>query len=286
MIIEGLTAVAIVKGATGLGVAGFANGLWGAMKASELDERTLKKFARAFEKNEEARQMIAEKEALLDKRLMNVVKKKRAIISISVPQFVEVYSKIQKLNIQISEELPSLFKDLPEDKKQTVAGLVMSYQKPFTDTELICGILNPFTGGLGGTFIKDSERFASAARNQLSEANVIYSQAETICTVYDAIIERADRLSLLLAQLNYLFLKVIESTRVVIEENGLDTTKYSKQDKSILMTCVNFAAAVADLFHVSVITKEGQLIEESRQAIECGESYLLKMQKIINEEEV
>lgn len=262
----------------------FASGLWGGMKASEMDERSLKKYARAFEKNEVARQMVVEKEELLDKRLMNVIKKKKAIVNYSVPKFVEVYGKIQKLEIQISEDLPVLFKNLPENQNQVVSGLVMSYQKEFTNTELVCGLVNPFAGGIGGMIIKDSERFASAANNQMSAANLVYSQAETICATYDAIIERANRLAELLTQFNFLFLKVIENADIIIETKGLNIKNYSKKEKMVLMTCVNFAAAIADLFHVPVITKEGTLTEVSQKAIECGESYLLKMQKIIDEE--
>lgn len=272
MIIEGIL----------LGGTTFFGGLAGGIKASEMNEKSLKKYAKAFERNEEARQMIAEKETLLDKRLMNVAKKKRAIISISVPRFAEVYGKIQKLDIHITEEAPILFKNLPENRDRAVDGLVMSYQKPFTDSELVCGLANPFIG-IGGMIVKDSERFASAARNQLSASNVIYSQAETICTAYDAIIARADRLSKLLAGLNFLFLKVIENTHEIIEKNGLNIRNYSDYDKAVLMTCVNFAAAIADVFHIPVVTKEGQLTEASVQAIECGENYLQKMQEVIND---
>ncbi len=92
--------------------------------------------------------------------------------------------------------------------------------------------------------IKDSERLLSAAKRQLSAANVAYSQAESICTVCDAVIARADRISRLLMAMNSLFLRSIEETGKTIQRNGLDVHDYSEKAKGTLMTCVNMAVAM------------------------------------------
>lgn len=259
------------------------DGLVGAEKSTKMDERSLKKYAEAFEKNEKARLMVQEKVEHLNNRLMNVAKKKRAIINISVPKFVEVYGKIQKLNIHISEKNLVSWNNFPENPETILNQLTISYQKPFTDQEFICGFFMPFQGGLSGMMVKESERFQSAARNQMSVANVVYSQAETACSVYDAIIGRADRLSVLLAALNVLFLKVIGRTREIIDAKGNNIKNYSEDEKGTLMTCVNFAAAIADILQVPVVSKDGELVESSIQAIECGENYLREMQRVIND---
>ena len=68
--------------------------------------------------------------------------------------------------------------------------------------------------------VRDSERNLSAANNKLNLANVIHSQAETICVVYDAIIERSLKISDILARMNMLFRKSIKETNRVIEQNG------------------------------------------------------------------
>jgi len=261
----------------------FVDGLVGAEKSSKIDEKALKKYAAAFEKNEKAKQMVQEKAEYLDKRLMNVAKKKKAIINISVPRFAEVYSQIQKLNIQIGEKDPLLLKNLPQESGRILNELTISCQKPLTNQELICGYLNPFRGGfLSEMMVKESERFASAARNQMSMANVVYSQAETACTVYDGIIGRADRLAALLAALNILFLKSIEKTQETIDLRGTYIGNYSETEKGILMTCVNFAVAIADILQIPVVSQDGKLEEASLEAIVCGENYLQKMQTILN----
>lgn len=73
MIIEGLAAGAVIKLFCDVD------------KSQKIDERALKKYAKAFEKNEEARLLVEQKAALTDKRLANVAKKKRAIVQNTVP---------------------------------------------------------------------------------------------------------------------------------------------------------------------------------------------------------
>ena len=267
----------------GLGAAVFADGLIGAAKSTAMDEKSLKKYAQAFEKNEKAKMMVEEKAQFLDKRLQNVAKKKQAIIKNSIPRFVEVYGQIQKLEIEINNQKSDLLINLPEEMKLAASNLTIVYQKPMSTQEMVVNFIRPFTGGLRGMMVADSEHFASAARGQLSQANVNYSQAESICALYDAIIERADRLSNLLAAFNFLFLRVIQTSEKVIEKNGINVRLYTKEDKSVLMTCVNFAAAIADIMKVPVLSEEGQLLDAGLEAIQCGEKYLEKMRNVINE---
>ena len=56
MIIEGLAAGAVIKLFCDVD------------KSQKIDERALKKYAKAFEKNEEARLLVEQKAALTDKR--------------------------------------------------------------------------------------------------------------------------------------------------------------------------------------------------------------------------
>ena len=65
-------------------------------------------------------------------------------------------------------------------------------QKPLTDGQLITEYIFK---GIGGMMIADSKRNLSAAKSQLSAANVVYSQAESVAEVYDAIIGRAERIA-------------------------------------------------------------------------------------------
>lgn len=60
----------------GLAVGVLINTIYSTNKSLELDERALKKYAKAFERREEAELLVKKKAEYTDKRLANVAKKK------------------------------------------------------------------------------------------------------------------------------------------------------------------------------------------------------------------
>lgn len=259
MIIEGLVLCTVVSSA---------------IKAGKIDDRALKKYARAFEKEEEAELMVKQKREFTDKRLVNVLKKKKAIMEFTFPRFLEVYGQIQEINLEQGKEL-TLSVDLSNiNKINNLQSLSINLKKNLTNKEVLCSLFNIMT--------KDSERYLSAANSQFRAANVVYSQAESICEVYNAIIARADRISALLMKMNVLFTKSIEETAKTISRNGLNVYAYSDYDKGVLMTCVNFAAAIADIIQVPVVTDKGEIPETALKMIQTGEEYINKMNDVIS----
>lgn len=262
MIIEALAVGALVKT------------FYSADKSLKIDEKALQKYAKAFEKNEEAKLLVQKKADFADKRLMNVAKKKRAIVQNTVPKFVDIYSKIQKIDL---ENKPAINEITIRDNVRKLAivnALSGSVKKEFTDKELVCGLI---IKGFGKMMEMDSERYLSAANNQLRAANVIYSQSESISVVYDSIIGHADRISKLLMAMNALFLKSINETASTIQKNGLNVREYTDYDKSVLMTCVNIAVAISDIINVPVVDDKGRICEAAMETITIGEQYIKKM---------
>lgn len=262
-----------------LAVGAIAKTFYSVDKATKMDEKALKKYAKAFEMKEEAALMIKNKSEYADKRLANVAKKKRAIITNTVPKFVEVYSQIQKVELSSKQKGTEISVSNHLSGISTLKSMSVSYKKEFTDKELVCGLL---VKGLGKMIEKDSERFLSAANNQLRSANVVYSQAESIAAVYDAVIERADRISKLLMAMNALFVRSIQETSETINRNGYDVSNYSEYEKGVLMTCVNIAIAMSDIIDVPVVDENGEICSSAEQMITKGEQYITKMNKLIN----
>lgn len=260
----------IIEIITGASLAHLA---YSANKSNNLDAKALKKYGKAFEMEEEARQMTKEKKEYVEKRLQNVVKKKNAIIQISVPRFQEVYDQYQKVKINNADEKESEYA-LVENNMPQISFISTISKKNFTDKELLVGIL---VHGTGKMMVKDSEKFLSAARMQESAANVVREQAIVICDVLDAVVERADRIAQLLAGLNKLFLKLIIQAEEILNRNGLDKNRYTLYDRQVFHTCLNTAAAIADILKVPVVDEEGHLVEEAFKVIEVGETYLQKM---------
>lgn len=265
MIVESLAVATVVKT------------FYSVDKAMKIDEKALKRYAEAFEREEDAALLVKKKSELMDKRLENVAKKKRSIIKNTIPKFVDVYGKIQKIQVSSSKEKLVLV-NLNEGFGMLQA-MSMSYKKDFTDKELVCGLL---TNGPGKMIEKDSERYLSAANNQLSEANVIYKQAENVAAVYDAIIKRADDISNLLMRMNALFVRLIQNTKDTIERNGTDVKNYSEYDKSVLMTCVNFAYAMQEIINIPVVDENGEISRTAEKMIVDGEQKIKEISSIMN----
>lgn len=261
-----------------LAVGALAKTFYSANKSLKMDERALKKYAKAFERSEEAELLVRKKAEFADKRLMNVAKKKRAIVQSTVPKFVDVYSKIQKIELGNKTVVNEIATRDNVRKLAVLDVLSVSAKKGFTDKELVCGLI---IKGFGKLMEMDSERYLSAANSQMRAANVIYSQSESIGAVYDAIVARADRISNLLMAMNALFIRSINETSLTIDKNGLDVRKYSEYDKGVLMTCVNIAVAMADIINVPVVTSEGSIPETAMETIVTGEKYLEKMNNTI-----
>ena len=267
MIVEGLAVAALVKTFSDVN------------KSIKMDEKALQRYAKAFERQEEAELLVRRKEEFTDKRLANVAKKKRAIIQNTVPRFMEVYGKIQKIELERKTEVNAISMNRNIGKLTALQALSVSMKKQFTDKELVCGYL---IKGIPGLMVMDSERFISAANNQMRSANVVYAQAQSVVEIYDAIVARADRIAKLLMSMNSLFVKSIEETECVIEKNGVNVRNYSDFEKGILMTCVNIACAVSDMINIPVVDEKGQMYDSAVEMIEIGEKYLLKMNQVLN----
>lgn len=222
-----------------------------------MDEKALKKYAKAFERSEEAQLLIKKKSQFTDKRLMNVAKKKRAIVQSTVPKFIDVYSEIQKIELENKTVVNEMTIYNNVKKLAILDVLSVSGKKEFLDKELVCGLI---TKGFARMMEMDSERYLSAANSQMSAANVLYSQYESIAVVYDTIMGRADRISNLLMAMNVLFIRSINQTSLTIDKNGLDVRNYSDYDKGVLMTCVNIAAAVSDIMDIPVVDEDGNVL--------------------------
>lgn len=261
-----------------LAVGALAKTFYSIDKSIKMDEKALKKYAEAFERSEEAELLVRKKAEFTDKRLMNVAKKKRAIVQSTVPKFVDVYGQIQKIALENKTTVNEIATHNNVRKLATLDTLSVSVKKDFTDKELICGLI---TKGFAKMMEIDSERYMSAANSQLRAANVAYSQSESIGAVYDAIVARADRISNLLMAMNALFIRSINETSLIIEKNGLDVRKYSDYEKGVLMTCVNIAVAISDIIDVPVVDEKGQICESAIEMIATGEQYLEKMNRAV-----
>lgn len=267
MIFEAL----IVAAAFGAGIYAPVN------KSMKLDEKALQKYGKAFDKAQSAQNKVLYKAEYTDKRLVNVANKKKAILQVSIPRFVEVYKVIQTIHRSKAKDI-QVFKIEDVNSLGFISSMSIASLQGFTDKQLICGIM---TKGITGMMVKESEQKLSAAKNTFNYSTVYESQAESIIAVYDAIIERADRIADLLIKMNILFLKSIDEAERTIAKNGTNVYAYNDYDMGVLANSLNMAMAVKDLIDIPVITEEGKLAEEGFKLLQKGQDYLDKLNDLI-----
>lgn len=249
-------------------------------QALKADAKAMEKRSRAFTRESEAQRLVSIKREDADKRMEKVAKKKRAIITVSIPKFISVYEHIQKLNIQQKERKYELLDLNAADEKYLLQTISLIPQKEFTDKELVVGVL---LKGISGMTLEDSKRNLSAARSQERAAEVVYSQAMSIAELYDAIIGRSERIAKLLTAMNALFLGSISEAEKIISRNGTDIKRYSEKEKITLTMCVNLAFAITELLDIPILDENGQIAAAASEMLQTGEENLRKMNGLINE---
>lgn len=97
----------------------------------------------------------------------------------------------------------------------------------------------------------------------------------------DAIGERADQMSDLLAKFSVLFAGSIQETSDIIRRNGLDRMRYTKRDREVLATCVNLAGAVKTVLDVPILNNEGKLTAASAKVIQESKKRMREIENVM-----
>lgn len=249
-------------------------------KSMKIDAQAMQKYAKAFSREQAAKRLIEQKEKEADESILKLSHRKKAILETTIKNFIEIYEVVQKIVFENGEGIKELTAlSISNADIAQLRSMSVSCSKCLTEKELVAIAL--FSGGIGGTWIKQSERDLSAASSQMRAANVTYSQAETIAVLYDAVKDRADRMAELLKQMNVLTFKSIAETKRILEENGTNVKAYNKSDKMVIMNCINFVSAIKKILDTPLFDKDGQLEQQAEKAISDGEAYINQINTIL-----
>lgn len=252
-----------------------------AIKTNEsmrIDEQAQKKYAKAFEKRVEAEQLIYEKQCKADSSLTKVANRKRAILSTSMADFIEVYDRIIKINFKPGNGILELSKNIFVPVKiSQIRNMTTTALSPMTDKEIAISYL---LKGIGGAMVDDSKRTLAMANSQMKTSNVVYSQAETLAVALDAIVERSNKIATLLAKMDLLFSRSIKTSIDIIRKNGTYRNNYNLDERKTLMTCINFADAIKKVIDTPLLDENGEIAQESLIALQTGNDYLEKLRKV------
>ena len=257
--------------------AGLAYVFYKTDQACKIDERTRKRYAQAYSKQEEARELLEKQKYAANQALIKVVNRKRGILMSSMKDFLEVYEKILKINFIEGDGIKELSsKTIIPEEMSIIRTFSQNAVKPMNDKEILWSL---FKGGIGGCMVKDSERNLSMANAQMKLANVAYAEAEAISVSLDVIIDKSNRIAEMLMNLNLFFVKGINHTSNIIEKNGYSRLNYSQDDRKALMSCINIADAIKKIIDAPMFDKNGELAIETAKVIEIGNNLIGQLEK-------
>ena len=255
-----------------------ADGFRGAIQSSAIDQDAQKRNAKAFEKEVKAQELIREHQKRVDLSLQKVANRKKGILLSSMAEFLDVYEKVKKIDFQPGEGIVELYDNnkrlVPVEEVRQMVNIV---KQPMSDGEMAVGLLFK---GLSGMMIECSKRDLAVASSRVKQANVMYSQAETLGVALNAIVERAERMADVLAKINLLFRKSIKATCEIIEINGMNHKKYGSDDWKKLMNCMNLASAVKQILDAPLLDQNCEITEAAQTALQVGDQYLQKLSKM------
>lgn len=271
----------IIGGAVGLGYTFYKT-----EKASQMDAKARKKYAKAMAVQIEAETMLKEKKEECDNALRKVANRKRGIIATSMMKFLQVYERIIKIDFNESDEIKRLNNVtlLPNEIIQ-IKMIAQNVVRPMTDKEILVTLAKGFIlfgigGAIGNSIEADAKRNLAAANAQLKISNVKKQEAETLCVSLDTVIDRCEKIAEILSKINVLFMRSINHTLDIIEKNGYSRNNYSLDDRKALMTCINIASTLKKIIDEPVIDNKGQLAVETVKVIEIGNKFIKDIESI------
>lgn len=251
-------------------------------KASQMDAKARKKYAKAMTVQIEAETMLKEKKGECDNALRKVANRKRGIIATSMMKFLQVYERIIKIDFHESDEIKKLndISLLPNEILQ-IKAVAQSAVKPMSDGETLAILAKGLIiFGIGNSIEADAKRNLAAANAQLKISNVKKQEAETLCASLDTVIDRCEKIAEILSKINVLFMRSINHTLDIIEKNGYSCNNYSLDDRKALMTCINIASTLKKIIDEPVIDNKGQLAVETVKVIEIGNKFIKDIESI------
>lgn len=192
-------------------------------------------------------------------------------------EFLELYGQIHTIHFCPGKGIQELFSCSfsTEDAKELQQMAITSMQ-PLSEKE---SALRFIFLGVGNSMLANSKRAVEIASTQVNIAKTMHAHAKTMSIMVEAIGQRAEQYSTLLAELSKRFSSYLNEAREIIGRNGNNGDKYSKEELAILTDCMNFADAIKKYLDIPILSQDGSVTEVSLKALENGKRTLLQFQR-------
>lgn len=252
-------------------------------KSDELNERAERKRTQAFRTISEAQADRMCEEEKMNKAILKLITRKKAILMTSIKSFIEVYGKIRQIKFNESDGIKELEQFSPACCDEIQNQLVIIHQQSIAPASITKNMVKGFLfTGIGGmitaSIVDDAQNQLDMARDKAKQARVIAEQQKIYSLSYQSISNRANHMTDVLTALNKLFVKSISNTEKLINEKGTDKTKYAPDHIKQIGVCLNLAKAVKDILDAPILDKKGNLSQETLKVIQNGNQCVIDMQ--------
>ena len=239
-------------------------------KADEYSQKALLKRERAIEKENNAYRKLN----LAEKNAENSIKKlfnlKKGISTTSLVELRRVFEPISTLSFLKTINCYGLQKEINISPLLTdVSSLSTIYSEPMTQQQQIVSLLFGASGVMHAEKKMQEQELAYASK-QLSMAKLLENHANNQIMVLETIREKNDMVWELLRKLNILFIKSIKESKKSIVSFGKNEKRYSDNEVDNLRFTLQLADVICKLCESSLLTKDGDFIQQSSELIQRG----------------
>lgn len=250
-------------------------------KADEYSQKALLKRERAIEKENNAYRKLN----LAEKNAENSIKKlfnlKKGISTTSLIELRRVFEPISTLSFLKTINCYGLQKEMNISPLLTdVSSLSTIYSAPMTQQQQITSLLFGACGVMHAEKKMQEQELAYASK-QLSMAKLLEDYANNEIMVLETIKERNDMIWELLRKLNILLTKSIKESKKSIVAYGRSEEKYSDNEIDNLRFTLQLADVICKLCEASLLTKDGEFIQQSSGLIKRGNAIISEVNEKI-----
>ena len=132
----------------------------------------------------------------------------------------------------------------------------------------------------GSLFASQARKALNDAKSNKEKAELFAEDGEMVKLVLESILVRASQLNGILNILNQYFLKSLNRMKLIMHEKGTDWKQYNTEEQHQIYLAVQLAQTIKVILDTKLLDEEGQLQEQSFQALDTGKKYLLQMENI------
>lgn len=242
-------------------------------KSMKIDEQSVKKNVKAFTRTADAQKKLE----LYNERAFNALavnaKRKHGILTCHLKMFQEQYEVIRTIRLKKGRGIEEIEKieEIRCQVHQYVTLPAVVSGKAMSDSQLVVSIA---LKGIGRQMIQDSKNELKLASANMSQANAISAQVDSICIALEEISKHAEIVTELLEKLGMLYMKSIRNVERIINENGTSPERYSDQDIDAINMSLVMTKLIYRIINTPMIDAEGQIEQESAKVIEEGKKLL------------